>query len=283
MAGFGSGMSGAGAGWMEDAFKDMREDMWNERAYYERGRDREHAVEDAKLANQRNIDNYKNRYQWMMQDMSNAGLNPMLAAGASPGGVAGASPAQQTGAGFPRNSGSSGKSTGVAAYAQTASAAQAVAQADLIASQSRLTDAQTRATEQSTNESRARERTEVERPGQVRQQINESIEMTNRLIQDAKVGVATAANLVQQTRNLQELVPQIRVTVEQVKADTRLKGRHDEVARLDAALKDLERVAMLAKQPQALQDQSVHESFVGSLSAVIRALTGLGAHTSIGR
>ena len=34
----------------------------------------------ATVANQRNIYNYQHRYQWAMQDMQNAGLNPMLAA-----------------------------------------------------------------------------------------------------------------------------------------------------------------------------------------------------------
>lgn len=32
------------------------------------------------VANQRNVDNYKHRYQWSMEDMQKAGLNPMLAA-----------------------------------------------------------------------------------------------------------------------------------------------------------------------------------------------------------
>lgn len=34
----------------------------------------------ATVANQRNVYNYQHRYQWAMQDMQNAGLNPMLAA-----------------------------------------------------------------------------------------------------------------------------------------------------------------------------------------------------------
>lgn len=34
----------------------------------------------ATVANQRNIYNYQHRYQWAMDDMQKAGLNPMLAA-----------------------------------------------------------------------------------------------------------------------------------------------------------------------------------------------------------
>ena len=34
----------------------------------------------ATVANQRNIYNYQHRYQWAMEDMQKAGLNPMLAA-----------------------------------------------------------------------------------------------------------------------------------------------------------------------------------------------------------
>ena len=34
----------------------------------------------ATVANQRNIYNYQHRYQWAMQDMQKAGLNPILAA-----------------------------------------------------------------------------------------------------------------------------------------------------------------------------------------------------------
>lgn len=283
MAGFGGGMSGAGAGWMEDAFKDMRQDMWDERAYYQRGVDRQNAVEDAKLAYQRNLDAYGSRYQMTMADMAKAGLNPILAASQGVGGVPSAQPASQTTASFPHKQGSGGKSAGVEAFAQAASAQQSIAQAELTTAQTGLVGAQTRQVETQTN-------TERERPEQVRtdtaksrQSIDESVAMTNRLIQDAKTGAATAANVQQQTKNLQELVPQIRATVDLVKADTRLRGEQTKVAALESALKDLERIARLAEQPRFLQDQSVHDSFVGSLSAVIRALTGLGAHVSIGK
>ena len=34
----------------------------------------------ATVANQRNIYNYQHRYQWAMEDMQKAGLNPMLSA-----------------------------------------------------------------------------------------------------------------------------------------------------------------------------------------------------------
>ncbi len=34
----------------------------------------------ATVANQRNVYNYQHRYQWAIEDMQKAGLNPMLAA-----------------------------------------------------------------------------------------------------------------------------------------------------------------------------------------------------------
>ena len=40
----------------------------------------------ATVANQRNQYNYQHRYQWSMEDMQKAGLNPMLAATSGIGG-----------------------------------------------------------------------------------------------------------------------------------------------------------------------------------------------------
>ena len=47
--------------------------------------------------NEWNVENYKHRYQWSMEDMRNAGLNPILAATNGIGGsIAGASAASKS-------------------------------------------------------------------------------------------------------------------------------------------------------------------------------------------
>lgn len=48
---------------------------------------------------------------------------------------------------------------------------------------------------------------------------------------------------------------------------------------LEKALNELEVVERQLRQPQRMQDSTLHQTYLGSLSAVIRALTGLGAIT----
>lgn len=271
-------MSGAAAGWMEDAFKDMREDLWNERAYYERGRDREHAVEDAKLAYQRNVDAYKSRYVWTMNDMANAGLNPILAASQGVGGVPGAPVAQQTGASFPRNSGSDGKSSGMAGYAQAASAQQSLAQAELTTSQARVNNAQAEHIQQQT-------RTEQERPEEIRasverqrQAVQESIQTVKTLGATEVREYASAAELVAREEKIRAELPQIKATIDLLvsqkgEIDQRVKAQLPELL---AALHRLEASAKVYGLPGKEKEAMVQSSPVmGTISAMIKALSPL--------
>jgi hypothetical protein len=51
---------------------------------YDASRDRQHGLNAVNHANQLNIHNAKHQYQWMMQDMRKAGLNPILASKMGP-------------------------------------------------------------------------------------------------------------------------------------------------------------------------------------------------------
>lgn len=263
---------GAGS-WMEDAFKDMREDLWNERAYYERGRDREHAVEDAKLAYQRNLDAYGSRYQMTMADMKAAGLNPMLAVSQGVGGVPGASPAQQTGASFPRPS----RSKTVTPEIQQANSAAAVAAStvELQGSQSRNVDADTRLKEQHANESRAREATEKEKPEHVRSEIRRIAADIDRLAGSTAREFASAGQAQAATAKLREEIQQVRAIIQNLTAHTDLYRAETSKVDVEKRIREIEEILKEFEKPESFNRASLHEGYLGRLSTLLKGLSPL--------
>lgn len=225
-------------------------------------------------------------WQDTVRDMTTAGLNPMLSIaghGANQAGPGAAASASNASAGIAAPSDRSGMIQSL----QTAS------QIEVNEALAERTRAEKGRVEAETREITERTPTHAVTREQMQQQIRESIEKTKLLIQETSTSSFSAAHLDQQAKNLRELIPQIRATVDNLKAHTRLAGAQtgkaeSEIKEIDqrvaanlpalqAALGNLERVAKDLAMPQRQQDASVHDSFLGSLSAVIRSLTGLGS------
>lgn len=231
-------------------------------------------------------------HQREVKDLQAAGINPMLSAKL---GGASTPPGAMSVAQNP-------KAAGATAGMQAMSSMGQSAQLDNINANTEKLRAEKENIEAQTAETRERTPTHAQNIEVMKQNIVESGQRIDRMLQEIKTGGATEANLRQQTINLQEVIPQIRATIQQLKAQTTLTGaqttlagahsaqaaaqtglakeqtgeiaqrvKHDLPA-LEAALMQLEKVAEQMRMPQRAQDESVHDGFIGSLSATMRAL-----------
>lgn len=215
-------------------------------------------------------------WQRGVQDMKDAGLNPMLAVSQGP-----ASSPQGTKMQIHNPPG-----MGANFQMQTA------AQTELIqatADKERATAENLRGVDRTQKEASAAQLTqEVEKS---KAEVKRIIAEIPKVIQDTETSAASARHMDQQVRNLTAAIPQIQQTVKLLRAQTTqtgaLTGLSEQqtaevrqrikanLPQIQAALQGIETTLKRMQQPQAENKARLHESFIGFLSEYLRAINPL--------
>lgn len=229
-------------------------------------------------------------YQTAVKDMEKAGLSPMLAYSHGP---------TQTPQGAQASSGTAG--AGGHAQSNFSAAALAMSQYDVNKATEQNIHADTERKTAETKEITARTETYPVNIDRMRQEIEQSKEQIRLIGAQTVQQGASAGYLQQHTRNLEEAIPQIRATVRNLDALTKLHGAQEDQARasaglsreqmaeikqrvaaqlpqLEAALRELERAKNERDVPRQEQDRAAHDRFTGAIGALIRSLTGIGTY-----
>lgn len=215
-------------------------------------------------------------YQRSTADLAKAGLNPMLAlmhgGSSTPGGAQG--------------HGSKAGDPGGAGYPSSRYDFTAAAQIENLEAVTERAHAERDRVIAETKEIEARTPTHAANIELTLQKVAESSANIRKILQEAETSGFSAQNIEQQTRNLKEIVPQIRATVQNLRAHTGLAGAQSEevsqrisasLPALERALKLLEERARILDLPRRGMDAAANDSFLGALGAVGRALNPFGS------
>lgn len=232
------------------------------------------------------------QYQRAVNDLKSAGINPMLAA--MHGGAGNVSGPMPSGASGSTSAGSAGIASSASGRGFNWASMQTASQIAVNEALAERTKAERDKVLAEEKEITARTPTHAAHIEKIAQDIRESNERIHRIVEETGREAASAANLRQQTINLQEAIPQIRATVQNLKALTlhtqtlvgKTQAETTEIQQrvkaalpgLEANLRELELQARQLDMPRREQDRAAHDRFTGALGALIRSLTGLGTY-----